>query len=110
MIKKKLIKEYLNIQGRSYKSLNIENFCTNISNVDWDEIFATSDPNEIWRKMKVHFTLVINKHCPEREFRIHAECPSYLGEELILMMKDRDEVFRMVRRRGDERSWGDARI
>lgn len=107
--KAKLTKDYVTIRGRCYRAVHMESFCSDIDNINWEVVFLEPDRNIIWSKMQSHFVRVINKHCPEKEFRTYAERLPYLSDELISLMKDRDEAFKKARKRSDEDSWVVAR-
>lgn len=107
--KNKTATEYTIIKGRSYRSLNVEEPRSEVGAVNWEEIFQSNNPNVIWGGMQSHFMSIANKHCPERELKIYLERPPYLNDELIALMKDRDDAFKTARRLRDEGSWSEAR-
>lgn len=100
LIKKKTRekKTYTWIRGRSYRGLNIENFEHDISQVSREYLLSDPDPNQIWKKLKAHYLSVIDKHCPLKDMKVTLDRPAYLNNEIIQLMKDRDEAYKIARR------------
>ena len=55
--------------------------------MDWDDLYASSDPNQAWETIKGHITKVLDSICPIRTFHIINYRPDWMTNELIEQIK-----------------------
>lgn len=98
------------VLGRSYRDLKEDSYIEDMKKIDVEDLFSDSDPNIVWDKMKSHFLEVANKHCPLRRLKVTINRPSFVTDELLELIRDRDYAFKEARRVQDDVSWSHAKI
>ena len=97
-------------EGRSYRLYNKQEFINNITSKNWKFFFDASDPTEAWNEMLNIITEEANRQCPVRSFKIRNTKPSWLTNELIEQMKDRDYFYNKAKNFGHEDDWNIAKF
>ena len=78
------------ISYRNFRKFNKENFRNDITSQNWDQIYNSTDPNEMWSQWKCLFLPIANKHAPLRTMRVRARSSPWITSTLKRCMHDRD--------------------
>lgn len=108
--KERLRPEYTYVTGHTYKTLDEANYIADIRNIDKNCLFSDLDPNAVWSKMRDHFISVANKHCPLQQMKVTVSRPEYINLELLELMREKDDAFKIARAVKTTISWNHARI
>lgn len=101
--------KYKEISCRSYRSLDEAQFRKDIESIDFFEIFTSNDPDVVWKNFYCHINGVIERYCPLRIIKIPLERPSYITDEIIQYMLQRDKAYKVARKTNDKTDWNTAR-
>ena len=96
-------------EGRSYRNYDKDKFETGLRESKWEEFFEMTDPNKAWEFMINRITLLIDKMCPLRTFKIKNYRPEWVTCELIEQIKDRDYFYKKAKQSDDEDAWNIAK-
>lgn len=97
------------VAGRTYCNLDMLQLAADLWRLDRENVFSTNDPNEIWHKLHAHYISVFDTHCPKKRLRVRMDQPSFLNNDLIQLMRDRDSAFKVAKRSGQLLDWPIAR-
>ena len=78
------------ISYKNFRKFNKENFRNDIASQNWDQIYNSTDPNEMWSQWKCLFLPIANKHAPLRTMRVRARSSPWITSTLKRRMHDRD--------------------
>lgn len=84
------------IRCRSFKNFNLEAFCTDLMEFDFD-LSPTEDVNDLWNLMWNFILSVCDKHCPFVTFTAKSK-PDYITDEILSMMRKRDLAYKTAHR------------
>lgn len=101
--------QFRHIYARCYKSYDQAAFSDDILGIDFDDVFNSDNPEEIWRKLYSAIYAVIDSHCPLRSIRITIGKPSYLTDEILSLMRERDKAYLRARKTKTDTLWQLAR-
>ena len=60
---------------------------------DWSN-FADNDIGTCWNIMSSRINTVVNKSCPVNNFKFAKEKPTWISDDLIELMKNRDAALK----------------
>ena len=52
------------ITYRNFRKFNRENFRNDVASQSWDQIYCSSNPNDMWLQWKRLFLSIVDKHAP----------------------------------------------
>lgn len=79
------------IKYRSFKNLNEQAFLNDILQTDWSPIFQENDVNISLQYFIDKFTIIIDKHAPQKQHRVKkAHQPEWINGEILDAMIERD--------------------
>ena len=97
-------------QGRSYRNYNKQEFTDSILAQKWDYFYDAPDAETAWAEMERIITWEADKQCPIRTYKIRNTKPSWLTNEIIEQMKDRDYFYQKAKRYNSEDDWNIAKF
>lgn len=87
-------KESKTIRCRSFKNFNLESFCEDLREFDFDfNLHVSVDVNHAWDLLWKHIIKICDKHCPFINFNAQAK-PDYITDEILSKMRRRDDAFK----------------
>ena len=95
--KVKFPNDKIDFKGRSYKNLNKDTVENMLRNVDWTN-FANLDVDSCWKFMLENIMDILEKLCPEKNFKFARNRPNWLTNDLINLMKERDRLLKVYQR------------
>ena len=75
---------------RNFKHFSETEFISDLTNIPWQTIFTTSDPNLSWNKWKELFIGTLDKHAPVRHIRSGKYTTPWMTAEIRSAMRRRD--------------------
>ena len=79
------------ITYRSFKNLNQEMFCRDLSPTSFDQVYQHSDPEIAFKILQNIHVKVIDMHAPLKNKRVKQQnLPAWLNAEIISSIKQRD--------------------
>lgn len=77
---------------RTYRTFNEENFCSEVGNIQWDEVCAIDDVNTSLNLFMDLFRRIVNNHAPLKKFTVKDNSAPWVDTELKSLMSQRDEA------------------
>ena len=97
------------VVGRSYLRYITEVFQQKLDNKDWTNFDTESDdPSALWEIFENHVTIVLNEVCPMKHLTVPENKPKWLNNDILLLMRKRDKMYKEARRKKDSHSWRKA--
>ena len=103
------IRQSVTFKGRSYRQFDRVAFRKALLDLDWNVFYGLTDPEEAWSFILKGVSLVLDKMCPIREFKVKNFRPNWVTNELLEQIKDRDYFYRKAKLSGDRDDWNIAR-
>ena len=103
-------KQEQKFEGRSYRNYNKQKFVDGVSARDWGPFYTAKSPADAWTEMQNIIVEEANKICPVKTFTIRNTRPSWITNELIEQMKDRDYFYKKAKRTLSEDDWNIAKF
>ena len=97
-------------RGRSYRNYDKESFQANLLEKNWGDFYSRVDPNQAWEIMKTIIEEEIETMCPFRTFSVRKFDDPWITNEVIEMIRDRDELFKTAKRLGRAEDWTRAKV
>ncbi len=79
---------------RSYKSFNAEAFQQDLQQVLWSILDNIEDPNQNWMTWKSFFFAILDKHAPQRIWRIRTDSAPWINDTILTAMQEREQACR----------------
>ena len=67
-----------------------ENFRNDVVSQSWDQIYCSTNPNDMWLQWKRLFLPIVDKHAPLRIMHVRVRSSPWITSELRKRMHDRD--------------------
>lgn len=91
---------------RNLKKLNENEFRTSLADSPWDAAFIFEDIDDCLHAWENIFLDVVNSHVPIKEKRVSREKqPHWMTDDILKLMKQRDNLLKKARKRNDYSSW-----
>lgn len=85
-------------------------FQEDVIDQDWSHFFSQNiSTNDKWLEMEKIILSVADKHCPLKEHKGKKYVPPWLNQEILEILKTRDELYKKAKRSGLENDWNVAR-
>ena len=107
--KKRNIRKFQKIKGRTYIHYEKEVLQTLIRNANWNLFFHMKNPVELWNFIKKTIEDHINVMCSLKYMRIRTDSPPWITQEVIEAMNDRNILYRQFRQSNDPNDYKTAR-
>ena len=78
------------IRRRSYKNFKLEEFITDLSVINWSEVYTAVDVDEATEIFTHMFKNILNQHAPWVIFQVRKKYSPWITEKTKDMMKERD--------------------
>ena len=89
-MKTKKEKNYTSFIGRTYRNYSADSLHIRINNsLNLDKFLEINDPEECWEKLSDSLVAIANELIPKKEYKVKAEKPAWLTDELLHLQKDR---------------------
>ena len=95
--------------GRSYKNFIKEDFQEALIETDWEEFYASGDPNKCWDLMEGAIRINLDRTCPTRKFRVREIRDLWITDEILEEIKDKDIYVKTAKRSGKAEDWDIAK-
>ena len=92
--KTKIVNEKIEFKGRSYKHLDKDTIGNRLDEIDWTT-FPQLDVDTCWDYMFDNIMRILNELCPEKTFKFAKDKPSWLSDDLVNLMKERDRRLKV---------------
>ena len=99
----------MEFKGRKYSKLDIDSLLSNLTLLNWEELFATSDPNKAWTLMRQNITSELDKLCPVTNTKIKNYRPDWINPILLDQIRDRDYFYAKAKQTKNEDDWNIAK-
>lgn len=90
---------------RSFSHYVKDEFQKDLLNYDWTKFFQTLCPEKAWILLYQVILDYADKHCPFRDYVSKKELPSWLNNEILEFLKERDFKYRRAKRTSDPEDW-----
>lgn len=90
---------------RNFRKFSRDSFRNDIASQNWDQVYNSSDPNEMWLQWKRIFLSIVDKHAPLRKLRVRARSSPWITAELKELMHDRDILKIKASKSNDPNDW-----
>ena len=97
-------------EGRSYRNYEKQQFIDNVSARNWKPFYDAKNPASAWAEMQNIIVEEANKICPVKKFTIRNTRPSWITNELLEQMKDRDYFYKKAKQTLSEDDWNIAKF
>ena len=84
-------------KGRDYRGFKEDNFLTHLRQYNWGNFFDTNDPNVLWDMFVQPIDTYLNKHCPYIERVIKDRHKSWMTEEIMDAIFERETSLNLYR-------------
>ena len=96
------------ITGRSYIRYDKAIFCNILSQKEWSVFDRSNDVNEMWQIFEKHISDSLNVMCPIKTVKVSDSKPVWLSNEIIQLMRRRDQAYIKAWRTGNSVDWRKA--
>ena len=97
------------MKGRSYLRYDSEIFQNKFNNLDWSSFDDSIDePNKLWELFEKNITQVLDELCPIRLLTVPESKPKWLNNEILLLIRKRDKMYKEARRKNNLITWRKA--
>ena len=90
---------------RNFRQLNRINFRKNIASQCWDQIYTSTNSNEMWLQWKCLFVPIVNKHAPLRTMCVRTCGFPWITSELKIRVHDQDILKINTSKCNDPSDW-----
>lgn len=111
LVKKKSCtsKTYVEVEGRSYKNLDRDQFDADIKAIDLSDVLGRCGPDVIWDTFYQRAVEVLDIHCPIKKLRLYTDRAGFITTDLEKLIHMRDKSYSKARRSGLTEDWNSAR-
>ena len=96
-------------KGRSYRNYDVNIFKQEIVEQNWNELFASTEPEKIWDIMLSKITEVADNMCPVKEFKIKKYKDPWITPEILDLINEKDRALKKAKKTKKELDWIIAR-
>ena len=94
---------------RNYAKYNSEAFCSDLDDVDWEQLCNSTrnnmSVNELWSNFKDNFVAVADLHAPLMEKRVRGKACPWLTGEIKKDIRQRNYLLRKAKRSNTTEDW-----
>ena len=99
------------VEGRSYLRYSTERFQALLNELDWDIYDSKEDnPEILWDIFEKNIIEVLDQICPIKKLTVPENKPKWLNNDLLVLMRKRDAMYREARRKKDPILWRKAKF
>ena len=96
--------------GRSYKNYNKEDLQLELLLADWQDYFASADPDFCWDFLENLVKQYLDRVCPQKIFKIRVTREPWVTNEILEEIKDKDRWLRVAKRTGKAEDFIQAKL
>ena len=100
--------------GRSYLRYNSEQFQNLFREENWVDVdnfnIEHVDTNFLWEILENNMINTVNKLCPVKELSVLISKPKWMNDDIVLLMRHRDKLYKKARRTKDPVVWRKAQF
>ena len=85
-----------------------EPFKYNLVNQDWGELYTSSNANDNWEIITNRISVEINRTCPLRDFKVKSKRDTWINNEILEKIKDKDQARQRAKASGLPADWRTA--
>ena len=101
--KDKIKSKHNELKFRCYKTFNVQNFCSDITNSEViNSIVTNNNIDEAWIVWKNEFLNICNRHAPIRVCRLKDRFNPWITKEIVQLMYRRDYLHRQAVKYSDD--------
>ena len=93
------------ITYRNFRKFDCQNFRDDIQSQCWNNVYESSDPNEMWQQWKCTFLAIADKHAPLKTMRVRSRSSPWITAELKDLMHNRDILKIKAIKTNDPNDW-----
>ena len=99
------------VEGRSYLRYNTERFQALLTEQDWETFdMNNDDPELLWDIFVKNISDVLDQMCPIKKLSVPETKPNWLNNDILLLMRKRDMMYREARKKNDPVLWRKAKF
>ena len=95
---------------RDRSKINVERYIMKIKNIDWKELFESTDINIINSVFETKVGAILEEEAPLKSYQHRSNFKSWLTPELKLQMEIRDTKRELARQTNDKKHWKEYRV
>ena len=93
------------ITYRNFRKFDCQNFRDDIQSQCWNNVYESSDPNEMWQQWKCTFLAIADKHASLKTMRVRSRSSPWITAELKDLMHNRDILKIKAIKTNDPNDW-----
>ncbi|XP_078377802.1 uncharacterized protein LOC144660957 [Oculina patagonica] len=93
------------ITYRNFRKFNRNHFRNDVASQNWDPVYNSINPNEMWSQWKCLFLSIVDKHAPLRTMRVRSRSSPWITSELKKRMRHRDFLKIKAMKTSDPNDW-----
>ena len=93
------------ITYRNFRKFDCQNFRDDIQSQCWNNVYESSDPNEMWQQWKCTFLAIADKHAPLKTMRVRSRSSPWITAGLKDLMHNRDILKIKAIKTNDPNDW-----
>ena len=93
------------ITYRNFRNFDRQSFRHDILSQCWDNVYESSNPNEMWEQWKCTFLAIADKHAPLKTMRVRSRSSPWITSELKDLMHNRDILKIKASKTNDPTDW-----
>ena len=95
----------IEFKGRSYKNYDINVFQDSLREIDWRDFFGIEDPNECWDLLYSRIIGILDKMCPEKNFKVNIYREEWMNKDIMERIIDKDKAIKKAKKSNDKNDW-----
>ena len=93
------------VNSRNMRRFDVDKFKTDLRQVNWDDVLEDSDPNTAYETWAVKYNIVLNKHAPLKRKRVRQKESSWINDDILNKIRERDRMKRKAKRTKLDSDW-----
>ena len=95
---------------RERKNMNLDNYKQDIASIDWSELLASQNIEEVNSIFEEKITKVLDKHAPVKKFQKRKKSKKWVSQKLKEDMKIRDQLWKTAKDSGRLDHWESYKV
>ena len=99
------------VEGRSYLRYDTDRFQQLLSDKDWSAYDNNDiDVDKLWELFESNIRQVLDQICPIKKLSVPESTPKWMNNEILVLMRKRDAMYKKARRNNDIVLWRKAKF
>ena len=108
--KSRVHSEKIRFRGRSYRNFVREDFQNALTELNWDEFYQSTNPEQCWVILEEAIRNVLDAMCPLKDFRVKEIREPWITDEILEEINDKDHLLKIAKATGNEEDWKVAKV